>query len=292
MTPSEDAAGALRAEIVRVGRWMHEREFVDGASGNISARLSPDRILATPSGLAKGFLQPEQLIVVDMRGERIFAPGEPPGLRPTSELLMHLEAYRRRPDVQAVVHAHPVTAVALSIAGISLAECVVPEAVVVLGLVPTTAYATPSSEENQRAISEVIADHDAVVLQYHGTLTVGRDLMEAYLRLETLEHTARIIALSKLLGGAPPLPPEQVAKLIQARKEWGFARAGDDEEFCLACGVCHVPGRHTQRAGRTQGVWDDAAVGVEEHAVREIAERVRRQLSTSPAPASAAASKS
>ncbi len=263
----------LRAEIVRVGRLMHANEFVDGTSGNLSTRLGPDRILATPSGLAKGFLEPDQLIIVNLRGE-VVAAG--PGLKPTSELLMHLEAYRRRPDVNAVIHAHPITSVALSIAGVSLAECVIPEAIVVLGLVPTTPYATPSSEENQRAISEVIVGHDAIILQYHGTLTVGRDVMEAYLRLETLEHTAKIVALSKLLGGGPALPPEQVAKLLQARKDLGFARPGDEEEFCLACGVCHPEGKHAPRP--TPTVWDDASANAEERLVREIAERVRREL--------------
>jgi L-fuculose-phosphate aldolase len=268
---------ALRAEIVRVGRLMHEHEFVDGASGNVSARLGPDRVLATPSGLPKGFLESEQLIVVNMRGEKVGGPSE---LRPTSELLMHLEAYRRRPDINAVVHAHPVTAVALSIAGVSLAECVIPEAVVVLGLIPTTPYATPSSEENQRAISEVIVGHDAIILQYHGTLTVGRDVMEAYLRLETLEHTAKIIALARLLGGAPALPPDQVTKLIQTRKEWGFSRPGDEEEFCLACGVCHPAGQHASPPRIASPVWDDAALSAEERLVREIVAQVRRELQT------------
>ena len=273
---SEDA---LRAEIVRIGRLMHAHEFVDGTSGNLSARLDADHLLATPSGLAKGFLEPEQFIVVNMRGELVRGQ---PGLKPTSELLMHLEAYRRRPDVNAVIHAHPITSVALSIAGVSLADCIIPEAVVVLGLIPTTPYATPSSEENQRAISEVIVGHDAIILQYHGTLTVGGDVMEAYLRLETLEHTAKIVALAKLLGGGPPLPPEQVEKLIQTRKDWGFARPGDDEEFCLACGVCHVKGQHAPRP--TEAVWDDHSVNAEDKLVREIAERVRAEMRNSKSP--------
>jgi L-fuculose-phosphate aldolase len=270
MTADENA---LRAEIARIGRLMHGQELVDGASGNISARLGADRILTTPSGLAKGFLQPEQLIVVDMRGEVVQAG---PGLRPTSELLMHLEAYRRRPDVNGVVHAHPITAVALSIAGVSLAECLVPEAVVVLGMIPTTPYSTPSSEENQRAIAEVIVSHDAIVLQYHGTLTVGADVNEAYLRLETLEHTAKIVALAKLLGGGPALAPEQVSKLLDARRSLGYARPDDAQDFCLACGVCHAAGEHRPRGGRV--VWDDSAAGDEERLVRAIAERVRREL--------------
>ena len=264
---------AARAEIVRIGRLMHAQELVDGTSGNISARLGPDRILATPTGLAKGFLEPDQLIVVNMRGEVVQAA---PGLRPTSELLMHLEAYRRRPDVGGVVHAHPITAVALSIAGVSLAECVVPEAVVVLGLIPTTPYANPASEENQRAIADVIVSHDALVLQYHGTLTVGVDVNEAFLRLETLEHTAKILALTKLLGGGPALPAEQVSKLLDARQSLGFARPNDAEEFCMACGVCHAAGAHQPRA--RQAAWDDAAAGDEEQLVRAIAARVRQEM--------------
>lgn len=270
MIADEDA---LRAEIVRIGRRMHAQELVDGTSGNISARLAPDRILTTPTGLAKGFLEPEQLIVVNMQGEVVKAG---PGLRPTSELLMHLEAYRRRPDVNGVVHAHPITAVALSIAGVSLAECMVPEAVVVLGLIPTTPYANPSSEENQRAVAEVIVGHDALVLQYHGTLTVGSDVNEAYLRLETLEHTAKIVALTKLLGGGPALAPEQVSKLLGARQALGFARPNDAEDFCLACGVCHPDGEHRPRGQQT--VWDDVAAGDEEKLVRAIAARVRQEM--------------
>lgn len=271
MQPPPEAS-ALRAEIVRVGQMMHARELVDGFSGNISARLGPGHILATPSGLAKGILSPDQLLIVDLDGHLVEAA---PGLRPTSELLMHLEAYRRRPDINAVVHAHPPTAVALTIAGVSLAECVIPEAVVVFGLVPTTPYATPSSIENQHAISELIVGHDAILLAYHGSLTVGRTVTEAYLRLESLEHTAKIIALSRLLGGGPALPPDQVAKLLQTRQEWGFSRPGDLEEFCLACGVCHAAGDHQPAAGRA---WDDTAAGEEERLVRVIAEKVRAAL--------------
>jgi L-fuculose-phosphate aldolase len=265
----------LRSAIVKAGRLMQAREYVDGTAGNLSARLGPDRILATPSGLVKGELTPEDLIVVDSDG--LLVSGRP-GLRPTSELAMHLEAYRRRPDVNAVVHAHPITAVALSIAGISLEECVIPEAIVFLGLVPTTPYATPSSDENRRAISNVIVDHDALILRYHGSLTVGRDVQEAYLRLETLEHTAKIIALSRLLGGGPPLPPEQVTKLLKTRQEWGFARPGDTEAFCVACGVCHPRGQHQPPAPRP--AWDDTALSAEDRLVQEIAARVRVALNS------------
>jgi L-fuculose-phosphate aldolase len=282
LPPRPNAGGdeaQLRAEIVRIGRLIHARDLVDGTAGNLSTRLGPDHLLATPSGLAKGFLEPDDLIVVDKEGR--LAAGRP-GLKPTSELAMHLEAYRRRPDIGGVVHAHPVTTVALSIAGVSLAECVIPEAIVFLGLVPTTPYATPSSDENRQAIAAEIGRHDAIVLQYHGTLTVGRTVTEAYQRLETLEHTAKIIALSRLLGGGPPLPPEQVSKLLAARHALGLERPGDAQAFCVACGVCHAEGEHQppNRPG-AEGArtgWDDQAVDAEERLVRAIAERVREAL--------------
>lgn len=232
----------LRADIVRVGRLMHQFEFVDGASGNISARLDADHILATPSGLAKGSLAEDQLLVVDREGRLVSGA---PGLKPTSELLMHLEAYQQRPDVNGVVHAHPITSVALSIAGIPLTDCVIPEAIVLLGPIPTTPYATPSSAENQQVISELVKTHDAIVLAYHGSLTVGPTVWEAYLKLESLEHTAKIIALAKMLGGATPLPVHQVQKLIDTRQKWGFARITDADEFCRYCNVPHPAGRHT-----------------------------------------------
>lgn len=250
----------LRNEIVRIGKLMHDFEYVDGAAGNISVRLGPDRILATPSGLAKGFLTTEQLIIVDMQGQLV--QPSPAGLKPTSELLMHLEAYKQRPDVMGVVHAHPITAVALSLVGIPLTDCIIPEAIVFLGAIPTTPYATPSSAENQRAISELVKTHDAIVLAYHGSLTVGPSVWEAYLKLESLEHTAKIIAQARMLGEIKPLPPEQVQKLIQTRQDWGFARATDADEFCRYCGVPHPSGAHTN----------------EEALIRTIAEEVQAAL--------------
>jgi L-fuculose-phosphate aldolase len=250
----------LRNEIVRIGKLMHDFEYVDGAAGNISVRLGPERILATPSGLAKGFLTPEQLIIVDMAGQLV--QPSPAGLKPTSELLMHLEAYKQRPDVMGVVHAHPITAVALSLVGIPLTECIIPEAIVFLGAIPTTPYATPSSAENQRAISELVKTHDAIVLAYHGSLTVGPSVWDAYLKLESLEHTAKIIAQARMLGEIKPLPPEQVQKLIQTRKDWGFARETDGDEFCRYCGVPHPEGAHTN----------------EESLIRAIAEEVQTAL--------------
>ena len=245
----------LRAEIVRIGKLMHQFELIDGTSGNISARLGPDRILATPSGFAKGFLSLEHLIIVNLNGELV--PPTPPGLKPTSELLMHLEAYKQRADVNGVVHAHPMATVALSIVGISLTDCIIPESVLLFGPIPTTPYANPSSAENQQAISELVKTHDAIVLAYHGSLTVGPTVWDAYLKLESLEHTAKIIAQARLLGEVRPLPPEQVQKLIRTRQEWGLARATDANEFCRYCGVSHPGGQHASEDALIEAIADE-----------------------------------
>lgn len=229
----------LREQICLIGQLMHRNQYIDGASGNISARLDGERILATPSGLAKGFMTPDQLIIVNMEGERI-GPVTPANehLRPTSELLMHLECYKQRPDVMGVVHAHPPTAVAMTIAGVDFGQCLIPEMVVILGIIPTTPYATPSGAENRDAISRLILEHDAIMLAFHGSLTVAKDVWDAYMRLESLEHAAKILYMVHQMGGAKSsISPNQVEKLIAIREKLGYSRPGDAERFYNACGV-------------------------------------------------------
>jgi L-fuculose-phosphate aldolase len=232
---------ALRQEIVKIGRLMYEKGLILASDGNISARLGHGRILLTPSGLHKGMLEPDQLIIVDETGKKV---GGPRHLHPTSELPMHLEAYRQRPEITAVVHAHPPYAVALSIAGISLADCLLPEAVVFLGTIPTTAYATPSSTENALVVRELIGQHDGLILQRHGSLTVGHSPMQAFMRLETLERHAFIRYLLATLGVHNPMPPADVQKLLLIRQQLGLSRPGENEMFCVQCGVCHPNGKH------------------------------------------------
>ncbi len=230
---------SLRNLICHVARLLHQFRLVDGASGGISTRLSGGRILCTPFGLAKSLLQPDQLIIVDSDGARIGPETDTSrALRLDDELAMHLECYRQRPDVEGVVHAHPPLSVALTMAGVSLRRCLVPEAVVTLGLVPTTPYAPPNSPEALHAIRLLIAQHDAMLIAAHGSLTVGSDVWQAYLRLETLEHTATIIHHAMQLSPLTPLDPAQVAALLDTRRALGFWRDGDAERFCEACGAC------------------------------------------------------
>jgi L-fuculose-phosphate aldolase len=251
-----------REEIVCVCRLLYEKGYVAATDGNVSVRLSKNRILSTPSGFSKGFLAPEQLVVTDLEGKKIPSYGpashDPSGralrlglrraqssrsgrasersLEPTSELLMHLEAYRQRPDISAVVHAHPPICVALSIAGISLAKCLLPEVIVTLGLIPTAEYATPSSAEGPGVIRDLIVNHDALIIQRHGTLTVGKDPFDAYLKLEKVEHLAHVTLILHQLGRETPLPPAEVAKLLRMRREKGLAREGEEEDFLASCG--------------------------------------------------------
>ncbi len=257
----------LREQICLIGQLMHRNQYIDGASGNISARLSSSRILATPSGLAKGFMTPDQLIIVNMEGERVGASTpENAHLRPTSELLMHLECYKQRPDVMGVVHAHPATAVAMTIAGYDFGQCLIPEMVVTLGIIPTTPYATPSGAENRDAISRLVLEHDAIMLAYHGSLTVAKTVWDAYLRLESLEHAAKILFMVQQLGGAKrAIEPEQVEKLIKTREKLGLSRPGDAERFMNACGV----GQRNAASASSEGL---------EERVREIVRAVVSEL--------------
>ena len=220
---------ALRSRVIAIARKMYAHDFISGAAGNISARLTPGTLLITPSGACKADLDPSELLVVDLQGNLV---GGDATCRPTSELPMHLEAYRQRPDIGAVIHAHPVACVALSLVGISLTQPYIPEALVLLGPVPTTPYATPSSVENRTAIAGLIRDHDALILAHHGSLTVGRDLDEAYNRLEVLEHTAKTVALAAQMGEPRVLGDEAVRKLLEMRASMGLAR-GEESSLSL-----------------------------------------------------------
>lgn len=234
-----------REEIVRIGRLMYDKGFISATEGNLSVRLGPERILITPSGVHKGFLEADQLLVVGADGRPVGSYG-PAGRqrKPTSELPMHLEAYRQRPDIRAVVHAHPPHAIALSIAGIPISDCLIPEVVVLLGVIPTTPYATPSSDENAFVIRRLIRCHDALVLYRHGTLTVGESLWQAFMRLETVEQSARIGVQLAQLGVRNPLSAAEMRKLLALRQQMGLMRPGEAETFCEQCGVCHEGEEH------------------------------------------------
>jgi L-fuculose-phosphate aldolase len=204
-----EAARHLKREIVKICRMLHRKNFIAATDGNVSVRYG-EGLLATPSGVNKGFMEEDQVIAVDLEGRLVEGQG-----RPTSEIQMHLLAYRLRPEVGAVIHAHPPLATACSIAGVSLEEPVLPEVVLTLRKIPTAAYATPATPQLSEAIRELLKDYDAIILAHHGAVTVGRDLMEAYNKMEKLEHTALVVLTARLLGGVSALSPENLEKLLR-----------------------------------------------------------------------------
>jgi L-fuculose-phosphate aldolase len=207
----------LRREIIRVVRIVAEQGLACSSDGNLSVQLGEDRFLITPSGLHKMSMDVEDLIVVD--GEGRVVEGRT-GLSPTSEVLMHLEAYRERPDIHAVLHAHPPCATALTISGIPFPLDLIPEALIGLGSVPIAPYATPGTEELAHSIRGLFKDTNSILLSHHGSLTVGRTLEEALIALERMEHTAHTYFLAKAAGGIQPLPADEIARLREIGRRW------------------------------------------------------------------------
>ena len=207
----------LRADIVEVGRRLHERAFVASNDGNISVRLEDDLVLTTPTGVSKGFMSPDMMVVTDLTGRKVRGHRNP-----SSELLMHLEVYRNRPDVRAVVHAHPPVATGFAVAGIPLDRAVLAEVLTTLGSIPIAEYATPSTSELPEAVRKYITAYDGVLLANHGALTVGPDLVAAYVKMETIEHFAKISLVARLLGREHLIAREEVERLQQLRGTYGI----------------------------------------------------------------------
>ena len=201
----------LREALVEVCRRLHDRDLIGAGEGNVSARLGPDRFLVTPAGASKGHLAPADLVVVDRSGAVVRGRG-----RASTELKMHLAAYAARPDVAAAVHAHPITAVALTVAGAPPPGDLVPEAAVTLGVVAVAPFAVPATDEVPASLAPLLPGHDVLLLERHGALTLGRSLAEAYDRMETLERVARIALVARLAGRCEPLSPEAVDRVLAA----------------------------------------------------------------------------
>jgi len=202
----------LRRQITRVCRRLYERGLIAGQDGNVSARMSNGLLLVTPSAVSKVDLVEGDLVVVNTDGRAVAGVG-----RPSSELGMHLRIYARRPDIRAVVHAHPPTATAFAVAGEDLMEPVLPELIVQTGGVPLVPYATPGSDALADAFEPFLPHHDAFLMANHGATTLGPNLSIAHQRMESLEHAARIVCTARLLGKVTPLTAEQTAELWTLR---------------------------------------------------------------------------
>jgi len=207
----------LRADIVEVGRRMYARGYTASNDGNISVRLGSDRLLMTPKSVCKGFMTPDMMCITDLEGRKLQGDRDP-----SSEMLMHLEVYRQRPDVQAVVHAHPPIATGFAVAGIPLDRAVLAEVLTTLGSIPIAEYATPSTKELPEAVRKYIKAHDGMLLANHGALTSGADLYSAYYKMETIEHFAKISLVARLLGRENLLAREEVDRLQGLRGTYGI----------------------------------------------------------------------
>jgi L-fuculose-phosphate aldolase len=207
----------LRVAIVETGRLAYQSGLMISNDGNISARLADGNILITPAGVCKGRVGPQDLLVIDLNGGLVRGAADP-SLKPTSEQPMHLEVYRQRPDVRAVIHTHLIFANALVISRGQVRMDVIPEAAIAFGSIPVTDYSMPSSTQNAEAIRGLIANHNVILIRNHGSLTVGADLDEALIRVERLEHVSKTLTFAELLGEVTPLPQNLLDAIRQTVK--------------------------------------------------------------------------
>jgi len=241
--PSE---ASLRRDLIRFSRLCYERRLLVAMDGNLSVRLSDELVLCTQAGCHKGFVDDEHLVVVDMQGNKVRGSGSP-----TSEMAMHLAAYRVRPDLHAVVHAHPPMCVAFTVAGVSMARCVLPEVILTLGTVPTLPYETTGTTDLAELVGKAMVDYDAVMMDRHGAVCGGTSLLDAFCKLETMEHTANIMKWARDLGAMQEMEPREAVHLrSMGLKRYGgppsaVAKAdapnADLPAACIDCSGCGSP---------------------------------------------------
>jgi L-fuculose-phosphate aldolase len=222
-----DEEARLRNALCEIGRLCYSKGYIVGADGNLSARMADGTILITPAGAMKGFLSPQHLAHVDARGRPVDA-----GPRCSTETGIHLVSYEERPEMRAVLHCHPPHAVALTIAGVDLQTPIIPEIVVTIGGIPTAPFGTPGTDELPESIRAIVRCSDTVMMQNHGSVTLGTNLLDAFKKLDMLEHTARILWLAHSLGHVQPLSEEAVRKLLATRLKLGVTTVNTLENRC------------------------------------------------------------
>ena len=205
-------------EIERFCHLIYQKQFVAAQDGNISVRLQDGSVMCTPTRCNKGFVKADDMIVIDMKGNKL--RGE---RKASSEIAMHLLIYEMRPDIKAVVHAHPAHATAYAAAGIPLNKALISEVVLSLGCIPLTQYGTPGTSELTDSLKPYIPNYDALLLANHGVVTYGTSLEDAFDRMDTVEHFAKISMYTRILGQERLLTPEDVEKLwVQRQKYYGL----------------------------------------------------------------------
>ena len=212
----------IKKEICEVGKKIYDLGFVAANDGNISVKVGPNEFYCTPTGVSKGYMTPDMIIKIDGDGNKLEGR-----LNPSSEIKMHMRVYKERPDVNAVVHAHPPVATAFTVAGVEMDQFILPEAILTIGNVPTCDYGTPSTMEIPDSLMPYIQKHDAFLLKNHGALTVGNSLMRACFTMEEVEFNAKINLYARQIGvGAEArideIPCDQLEKLMELRKKMGL----------------------------------------------------------------------
>lgn len=233
-----------RKVIVEVGRLMYQRSYVVGSDGNVSIRLDDGNLMASPTMTSKGRMSEESLAITDIDGNGLNDK------RASSELAMHILIYKMRPDVKAVCHAHPPHGSAFAAAGLAIDQPILSEVILTLGCVPLTDYGTPSTDELTDAMKPFVEHHNALLMANHGAVAYGNDLWQAFDRMETLEHTAKIAILAKALGGANDLPSDAIEKLINIREKAGYLT---ESARCQSCGYLHDTGITCEVKGNSNG---------------------------------------
>ncbi|MBG9586135.1 class II aldolase/adducin family protein [Cytobacillus firmus] len=244
--------------ICEIGRRIYNKNFVAANDGNISIKVNDRELWTSPTGVSKGFLTPDMMVKMDLSGNVL--EGE---LKPSSEVKMHLRVYQENTEAKAVVHAHPPVATSFAIAGISLEKPVSPEAIVLLGKVPVAPYATPGTQEVPDSIAPYCRDYNAVLLANHGALTWGRNITEAFFRMESLEHYALMLMYSEhIIQKSNELNTEQIAELITIREKMGIHTGG-------------IPVSKSDKEIRTAFVLPEELI---ENIVRKVTEEVLRNV--------------
>lgn len=234
----------IKQQICDIGKRIYDRNMVAANDGNISVKLSDNEFLITPTGVSKGFMKPEFICKVDAKGNVIEAND---GYKPSSEIKMHIRVYERRPDVGAVVHAHPSYATSFAIAGIPLSSPIMLESVVSMGCIPLAPYGAPSTMEIPETIDPFLDNFDAVLMMNHGALTWSSDLNSAYMKMEGLEFYAQLLYQSRMLGGPKEFNNAQIQQLFDIRRKLGCGghhpsdAPGLKENGCINCGSIGCP---------------------------------------------------
>ena len=259
MIPDSISPGAIKGEdehrrdICTVGRWIHERGFVAATDGNISLRLDRKRVLTSPTAISKGMMAPDDLVITDLEGQKLSGRRNP-----SSELAMHLLIYGRRPDVNAICHAHPPVATGYAAAGLPLNKALLSEAVLALGCIPVAPYGTPGTRELTETLEPLVEHYDAILMANHGVVTVGPDLLTAFFRMETAEHFARVALVTELLGKQVLLSSEDVEKLLAARARYGLQTAAQVGPSCPVTAESVAGNRITLTREELEALIDEA----------------------------------